>query len=192
LGLKEGNHRLFTFVMLLESSSGEVVVCVTRILATEKKYLSHSINFFSFEPHLKRGSGLYSLRLDDKDGDLLAIHCHDHHNGASQLYFVKLTNPSECPQYGTALFFQQQKVILDFQWISCNQAKYLLYITRQLDVHIVNPDGDMMFFYFQQEIRPFISLINIFKRRLIEYPTIQVFNVNTEVSFFLLLFSKSF
>jgi len=189
LGLKEGNQRLFTFSMLLESRSGEVVVCIVRILTTEKIYVNHTINFLHLEPNLKRDSGLYSIRLDDKDGEHLAIHCHDHHNGASQLFLIKLTNGIEYPQNGTALFFLQYKVIVDFQWLSFNQSKYLFYITRHLDVYIIDPEGGFILIYFQQEFKTFISLLNIFRRRLMEYPTIQLFNVNTEVLFLIFILS---
>ena len=175
--------RVFTMSMLLESKRGEVVVCIVRIHTTDKVYKGHTIKLFHLEPSLHRDAGLYSLRLDDKDGDYLAVHCHNHHNSNSTLYFMKPAKIEAGTQNVTCLKFGQSKIIIEYQWVSIQQMKYLVYITRQLEIYVVDPEGEQVLFYFNQKAKNSIHLLSMFRRKVLEFSAIQLFNVNTEVSF---------
>ena len=167
--------------MLFASEQGEIVLCLTRIMTTEKDYISHQTKFYRFENAIHKDSGLYSLRLDDKDGDCLAIHCHNHHAGKSLLYFTQPSKIDEDIYDAPLMKFREGKVITEYHWISIQKRKCLVYVTRQLEVHAMDTEGFQVLFVFRQAIQATIPLLSILKKNVLELSAVQFFNVNTEV-----------
>ena len=190
MGLKENGQRLFTWVMLLETKKGEIVVSVTRILTNDRHYLGHVHRFMRLETRLYKEAGMYSVRIDDKDGDNIAIHCHDHHNGNSLLYFMNISSNEQAVQSTVGLKFLHRKVVADFQWVSIMNKKFLFYVTKNLEAFLVDPQGERLLFYFKQELKPLIGLGYVFSRKVKDFATVQIFNVNTE-SNLVLFFDKN-
>ena len=176
--------------MLLETKKGEIVVSVTRILTNDRHYLGHVHRFMRLETRLYKEAGMYTVRIDDKDGDNIAIHCHDHHNGNSLLYFMNISSNEQSVQSTVGLKFLNRKVIADFQWVSIMNKKFLFYVTKSLDAFLVDPQGERLLFYFKQELKPEVGLGYVFSRKVKDFATVQIFNVNTE-SNLVLFFDKN-
>ena len=181
LGLKADNDRLFTMAMLLETDSAELVVCIVKICTTNTSYKSHTIKLLKIEPAIKRDSGLHSLKLDDRDGDHLVVHSHNHHEGYSNLFFITKDELENGSNGITSLKFQKKKVILEYQWITTQAGKFLMYIMRDLDVFLITPNGNQAIMNFRSGSLPSISLLTLMRKRVVDNTAIQVFNVNTEV-----------
>jgi len=105
------------------------------------------------------------LRLDDKDGDNIAVHCHDHHNSHSLLYFINLSPTEQAVQSSKGLKFLNEQVVVDFQWVSIMNKKFLFFVTKALDAFLIDPQGERLLFYFKQELKPLIPLGYVFSKK---------------------------
>lgn len=181
LGIKSEDSRIFTIAMLLFSpKDNEALVFIGRIYTNDKVYLNHIVRIYRLEPFLSAVMGLYTLKLEDKDGDYLAIHCSEYNRPASRFFIIETGKVEEPAQDIISVIFNK-KIIIEYQWIAL-QKKYLVCITRDLELILLDTLGNqLMMFFNKNQGKIEVPLPYYLTKRVTDISTIQFFNVNTEV-----------
>ena len=90
LGIKPEEIRVFPIAMLFSSiKTYEIQLYIARIYTNEKRYLSHSTKLFKFDPMITYAYAMYSLKVEDRDGDFVAVHCSEYQKACSRFYIVE-------------------------------------------------------------------------------------------------------
>jgi hypothetical protein len=180
LGIKAEDLRIFTVAMLFSSTkNSEIVLYIGRIFTTDRLYKSHVCRLYKIDPVLTLGFGMYSLKLEDRDGDYLAIHCHEYAKAGSRFYFVETSKINQDNQDIVCVNFAKGKQVIEYQWVSLAK-KFLVCITRDLEIFTLDPQGNQILLYFKLQARVGVPLPFYLTKKVTDISTIQFFNVNTE------------